>query len=57
MLIGDAAVVTPGAFGFKAVVLPLGLEGKGGDHVAMAKASIGAAKEGKYWCEQCQAFI
>jgi len=53
VLIGDAGVGSVSAGGMSQVVPKMALEGEAADALAMIKAMIAAAKEGKPFCEQC----
>jgi len=51
--IGDAGMGSVSAGGMSQVVPKMALEGEAADALAMIKAMIAAAKEGKPFCEQC----
>lgn len=53
VLIGDAGSASLGGLAQALVNLPIGVEGQGTAFAPMAKAMIGAAKEGLPFCEQC----
>ncbi|MCX7283418.1 MAG: PAAR domain-containing protein [Novosphingobium sp.] len=53
VLIGDAGSASLGGLAQALVNLPIGVEGQGTAFADMAKAMIGAAKEGLPFCEQC----
>lgn len=54
VLIGDAASGTAGQTSNSVMTPRMGVEGPGASPSEMAKAMIGAAKDGKPFCEQCQ---